>query len=37
MQQPENQSKKYGVLFADIDSGRIKIPMFQRDFVWTKE
>jgi hypothetical protein len=37
MQQPENQSKKYESLFADIDTGRMKIPMFQRDFVWTKE
>jgi hypothetical protein len=35
--QPENQSKKYEALFTDIDTGRIKIPMFQRDFVWTKE
>jgi len=34
--QPENQSKKYSVLFADIDSGRMKIPQFQRDFVWDK-
>jgi hypothetical protein len=37
MLQPENQSKKYDALFADIDTGRIKVPMFQRDFVWTKE
>jgi hypothetical protein len=35
MLQPENQPKKYDVLFADIDAGRIKIPMFQRDFVWS--
>lgn len=35
MLQPENQPKKYDVLFADIDSGRIKVPMFQRDFVWS--
>ena len=35
MLQPENQPKKYEHLFADIDSGRIKIPMFQRDFVWS--
>jgi hypothetical protein len=34
MLQPENQSKKYDFLFNDIDSGRIKIPKFQRDFVW---
>lgn len=37
MLQPENQSKKYDVLFTDIDTGRTKVPMFQRDFVWTKE
>ena len=36
MQQPENQSKRYSTLFNDIDSGRIKIPQFQRDFVWDK-
>jgi hypothetical protein len=37
MFQPENQNKKYDFLFNDIDSGRIKIPKFQRDFVWMKE
>lgn len=37
MLQPENQTKKYQHLFSDIDSGRIKIPKFQRDFVWGKE
>ena len=37
MFQPENQPKKYEHLFSDIDTGRIKIPKFQRDFVWTKE
>jgi len=36
MLQPENQSKKYHHLFTDIDIGRIKIPKFQRDFVWSK-
>lgn len=34
MFQPENQTKKYDFLFTDIDTGRIKIPKFQRDFVW---
>jgi len=34
--QPENHSKKYSVLFADIDASRTKLPMFQRDFVWDK-
>ena len=37
MLQPENQPKKYDYLFTDIDTGRIKIPKFQRDFVWYKE
>ncbi|MDO9097500.1 MAG: DUF262 domain-containing protein, partial [Candidatus Methanoperedens sp.] len=37
MLQPENQTKKYQNLFSDIDSGSIKIPKFQRYFVWTKE
>ena len=35
--QPENSPKKYEVLFLDIDQGQIKLPMFQRDFVWDKE
>jgi hypothetical protein len=35
--QPENHTKKYDALFMDIDQGRIKIPQFQRDFVWDKE
>lgn len=37
MQQPENRSRKYHHLFTEIDTGRIKIPQFQRDFVWDKE
>ncbi len=37
MQQLKNDSEKYAVLFANIDSGRVKIPQFQRDFVWGKE
>lgn len=37
MLQPDNQNKKYEHLFTDIDTGRIKVPMFQRDFVWTNE
>ncbi|RMI12774.1 MAG: DUF262 domain-containing protein [Calditrichaeota bacterium] len=37
MQQPENRSRKYTHLFTEIDTGRIKIPQFQRDFVWDKE
>lgn len=34
---PENNNKKYEALFLEIDSGRIKLPMFQREFVWDKE
>jgi len=36
MLQPENQTKKYERLFVDIHSGQIKIPNFQRSFVWGK-
>lgn len=36
MKQPENLPRKYETLFSDIDSGRIKIPQFQREFVWDK-
>lgn len=35
--QPLNSNMKYESLFNDIDTGRIKLPMFQRDFVWDKE
>ena len=34
---PENVNKHYEALFVEIDSGQIKLPMFQRDFVWDKE
>lgn len=34
MLQPENQNKKYETLFVEIDGGQIKLPMFQREFVW---
>ncbi|MGL4767710.1 MAG: GmrSD restriction endonuclease domain-containing protein [Formosimonas sp.] len=34
---PENGNKKYEALFLEIDSGQIKLPMFQREFVWDKE
>lgn len=34
---PENNNKKYEALFLEIDSGQIKLPMFQREFVWDKE
>ncbi len=34
---PENAIKKYEALFLEIDSGQIKLPMFQREFVWDKD
>lgn len=34
---PENAVKKYEALFLEIDSGQIKLPMFQREFVWDKQ
>lgn len=37
IKQPEVQSKKYDHLIADIEEGRLKIPKFQRNFVWTAE
>ena len=37
MLQPENQPKKYQHLFTGIDEGSIRIPQFQRPFVWSKE
>jgi len=36
MQQPHNDSKKYDELFVGIDKGTIKIPKFQREFIWDK-
>ena len=35
--QPDNHDKKYEALFVEIDTGQIKLPMFQREFVWAKE
>ncbi len=35
MRQPQNVPLKYDHLFAMVDTGQLKIPMFQRDFVWT--
>ena len=36
MLQPQNISIKYDHLFSGIDQGTIKIPKFQREFVWDK-
>jgi uncharacterized protein with ParB-like and HNH nuclease domain len=34
-QQPKPDSKKYTDLIYEIQKGQIKIPKFQRDFVWS--
>jgi len=34
---PKPQPMKYEELVADIKRGYIKLPKFQRDFVWTIE
>lgn len=31
----ENKSDKYSVLISDIETGQVKIPQFQRKFVWS--
>jgi uncharacterized protein with ParB-like and HNH nuclease domain len=36
MNLPEPQSVTFSNLFADIENGTIKIPQFQREFVWSK-
>ena len=36
MQLPEPQSSSFSTLIGDIEKGLIKIPQFQRDFVWNK-
>ena len=35
--QPKPDSKKYTDLISEIQKGQIKIPKFQRDFVWSIE
>ena len=35
MQHPEPQTLQYATLLSDITTGKVKIPQFQRDFVWT--
>lgn len=35
LEQPKPDSKKYADLISEIQKGIIKIPKFQRDFVWT--
>ena len=36
MEQPEPQGPQFETVMAEITNGVIKIPQFQRDFVWTK-
>lgn len=35
MKLPEPQTRTFSALIAEIEKGQIKIPQFQRDFVWT--
>jgi hypothetical protein len=37
MNLPEPQSLTFSSLMSDIEKGNIKIPQFQRDFVWSKD
>lgn len=37
MNQPVPQGMSFSNLIGDIERGNIKIPRFQRDFVWTKD
>ena len=37
MYQPETHTKNFSTLFSDIEKGIIKVPQFQRDFVWSRE
>ena len=35
LEQPKPDSKKYSDLISEIQKGIIKIPKFQREFVWS--
>jgi len=37
MYQPETHLKNFTTLFSDIEKGTVKVPQFQRDFVWPKD
>ena len=37
MLRPSNRSQTYDELFQGIQAGSIKVPKFQRDFVWSKD
>ena len=34
MNLPEPSTKQFSSLIDDVSTGRLKIPQFQRDFVW---
>lgn len=36
MNLPKPTSMKYDELIIAVENGKMKIPQFQRDFVWTK-
>lgn len=36
-EQPQPDSMQYSSFVNDIDRGNIKIPQFQREFVWSRE
>ena len=36
MLQPQNIPMKYQNLFSGVDTGQIRIPQFQREFIWNK-
>ncbi|MHC5936009.1 GmrSD restriction endonuclease domain-containing protein [Nostoc sp.] len=37
MKLPEPHTKTFSTLVDEIEKGQIKIPQFQRDFVWTMQ
>jgi uncharacterized protein with ParB-like and HNH nuclease domain len=37
MNLPEPQTRTFSSLVGEIEKGQIKIPQFQRDFVWTMQ
>lgn len=37
MLSPLNEAKNYQHLFTGIETGKIRIPQFQREFVWSKQ
>lgn len=37
MQLPQPQARPFSNIMNDMETGKIRIPQFQRDFVWTKQ